>query len=60
MVDENNVIVSNSRNLRYLFSKIRHKDTNSTDFAFYANRIMSIVAEDALSLVTEKGELKIS
>ena len=54
-INSKNVIVSNSRNLRYLFSKIRHKDTSSTDFAFYANRVMTIVAEDALSLVTVKG-----
>jgi len=45
------VLVCQSRNLRYLFSKIRHTQTNSKDFAFYATRLMKLIAEDALSLL---------
>lgn len=46
-----NVILCKSLNLKYLFSKIRHVDTQPTDFAFYATRLMKLIAEDALSLL---------
>merc|ERR1712130_757230 len=45
------VFLCQSRNLRYLFSKIRHTQTDSKDFAFYATRLMKLIAEDALSLL---------
>jgi len=54
---EKNVMLCQSRNLPFLFSKIRNVETESKDFAFYAMRIMKLIAEDALALITTKGML---
>merc|ERR1712110_12510 len=49
-----NVILCQSRNLPYLFSKIRHVKTDSKDFAFYATRLMKLIAEDGLALLSTR------
>ena len=44
-----------SKNLPYLFSKIRHVETVPKDFEFYSLRLMKLIAEDALALMADKG-----
>ena len=53
--EEMGVLLCQSRNLPFLFSKIRHVDTESKDFAFYAMRLMKLIAEDALALLATTG-----
>ncbi|CAG5097412.1 Oidioi.mRNA.OKI2018_I69.XSR.g15065.t1.cds [Oikopleura dioica] len=43
-----------SKNLPYLFSKIRHVETVPKDFEFYSLRLMKLIAEDALALMADK------
>ena len=50
-----NVYEASSRNLPFLFSKIRHVDTESKEFAFYAMRLMKLIAEDGFALMATKG-----
>jgi len=46
-----NVFLVQSRNIKYLFSKIRSVDTNHKDFAFYAMRLMKLIAEDGIAML---------
>mmetsp|Transcript_74095 Transcript_74095/g.211549 ORF Transcript_74095/g.211549 Transcript_74095/m.211549 type:complete len:223 (+) Transcript_74095:78-746(+) len=43
-----NVFEIQSRALKHLFTRIRDENTNCKDFAFYASRIMRIVAEESI------------
>ena len=46
---EGNVDVLQSRAVTVLLSKLRDKNTNCKDFNFYGDRLMSILAEEALA-----------
>jgi len=46
-----NVYECKSLNLPFLFSKIRAVDTEPKEFAFYAMRLMRLIAEDGLALL---------
>jgi len=43
-----NVTVVNSRSVNYLLTKLRNKDTKAKDFMVYGDRLMRILAEEAL------------
>jgi len=53
--DHPNCQLCTSKNLPYLFSKIRHVDTAPKEFEFYSLRLMKLIAEDALALMADKG-----
>ena len=50
-----NVFLVQSRNIKFLFSKIRSVDTSHKDFAFYAMRLMKLIAEDGIALLGGEG-----
>ena len=50
-----NVYECKSLNLPFLFSKIRAVDTEPKEFAFYAMRLMRLIAEDGLALLGGEG-----
>jgi len=51
MSEFKNVYECQSRNLKFLFSKIRAVETTNKEFAFYAMRLMKLIAEDGLALL---------
>lgn len=44
-----NVTVLNSKAITHLFSHIRHKDTDLKNYIYYSNRLMRILAEEAIA-----------
>ena len=52
-----NVYECKSLNLPFLFSKIRAVDTEPKEFAFYAMRLMRLIAEDGLALLGGEGKI---
>jgi uracil phosphoribosyltransferase len=50
-----NVTVLEYKCLTHLFTKIRDEQTSSEEFAFNANRIMRILAEEVSDLSTTAG-----
>ena len=55
MSEFKNVYECQSRNLKFLFSKIRSVETTNKEFAFYAMRLMKLIAEDGLALLGGQG-----
>merc|ERR1711990_1204786 len=49
--NEENLFLVKSRNLKFLFSKIRDVKTKQKEFSFYSMRIMKLIAEDAIALI---------
>jgi len=49
-----NTFLLQSRNTKFLFSKIRANETNTKEFSFYALRLMKLIAEEGLGFLTEK------
>jgi len=49
--DEGGVVVLESRALKHLFTKIRDETTSPAEFAFFASRIMRILAEEGLAML---------
>ena len=56
MSEFKNVYECQSRNLKFLFSKIRAVETTNKEFAFYAMRLMKLIAEDGLALLGGQGQ----
>jgi len=50
-MSDKNVFLVQSRNINFLFSKIRSVKTNHKDFSFYAMRLMKLIAEDGIALL---------
>ena len=57
MSEFKNVYEGKSRNLQFLFSKIRAVETSPKDFAFYAMRLMKLIAEDGLAMLGGQGRI---
>lgn len=55
-----NVVVSSSKALKSLFTKMRDVNTTSSDFVFYAKRAMRILAEDAIAELPTQEEVTIT
>merc|ERR1711990_598111 len=49
--NEESLFLVKSRNLKFLFSKIRDVKTKQKEFSFYSMRIMKLIAEDAIALI---------
>lgn len=54
-----NVTVINSRSVQFLLTKLRNKETDCRNFVFYGDRLMRILAEEALARLPTIAEGKV-
>jgi len=55
-----NAIVLESRALRLLFTKLRNRETPVRDFAYFGNRLMAILSEEALAYLPATQEVTVT